>query len=325
MLQNTVMIKDDSNGLLSGFANNFLHTNNDLKKYLTANGYPAVYNQNSAVKSATLCGISEDFKLPQVLKTSLGIDWILPLEIPASISVEGIYNKDINAVMTENLNLYTDHSYGKFTGSDNRINYRDNINGTNIHKNVTGGASMLTNTNRGYSYSLSISANIQPIENLDINLAYIHNESKSVSDMTGSSLYSTWKNTLSVNSSNDEVLKRTSYVIPDKISGYVTYTLKNGKNSSTTFGLYYAGMNSGLYSYSYANDMNGDGSSADLIYIPASKDEVLFVDNGNYTAAEQQDAFWNFVCNDPYLSEHKGEYAQANMPDWSAKSYHKRN
>jgi hypothetical protein len=178
---------------------------------------------------------------------------------------------------------------------------------------VTGGAAMLTNTNRGYSYSVSLSFNAEPVDNLNVNLAYIHSESKSVSDMTGSSLYSTWKNTLSINSSNDELAKRTSYVIPDKISAYATYTLNTGKYSSTMFGLYYVGMNSGVYSYSYTNDMNGDGSSADLIYIPASKGDVLFVDNGNYTAAEQQDAFWNFVCNDPYLSKHKGEYAEANM------------
>jgi hypothetical protein len=313
MLQNTVMIKDDSNGLLSGLADNFLHTNDDLKKYLTANGYPAVYNQNSPVKSATLCAVSEDFKLPQVFKTSLGIDWTLPVDFPATITAEGIYNKDINAVMTENLNLYTDNSYGRFGGADNRINYKSNTKGTNIYNNVTGGAAMLTNTNRGYSYSVSLSFNAEPVENLNVNLAYIHSESKSVSDMTGSSLYSTWKNTLSINSSNDELAKRTSYVIPDKISAYATYTLNTGKYSSTMFGLYYVGMNSGVYSYSYTNDMNGDGSSADLIYIPASKDDVLFVDNGNYTAAEQQDAFWNFVCNDPYLSKHKGEYAEANM------------
>lgn len=313
MLQNTVMIKDDSNGLLSGLENNFLTTNAELREYLTDNGYPAVYNQNSAVRSATLCAITEDFKLPQVLKTSVGVDWTLPVGFPAVVTVEGIYNKDINAVMTENLNLHTDESYGKFNGADNRINYREHSSGTNIHNSVTGGASMLTNTNKGYSYNLSLSFTAEPVKNLNLNIAYIHSESKSVSDMTGSSLYSTWKNTLSVNSSNDEVAKRTSYVIPDKVSAYATYTLNTGKYSSTMFGLYYVGMNSGVYSYSYANDMNGDGSSADLIYIPASKDEVLFVDNGNYSAEEQQNAFWNFICNDPYLSKHKGEYAEANM------------
>ena len=40
------------------------------------------------------------------------------------------------------------------------------------------------------------------------------------------------------------------------------------------FGLYYVGMNSGVYSYSYTNDMNGDGSSAN--YIKAILDERKF-------------------------------------------------
>ena len=52
--------------------------------------------------------------------------------------------------------------------------------------------------------------------------------------------------------------------------------------------------------------MNGDGLSYDLIYIPASKDEVAF------TSEADRDAFWKFVEQDNYLSKHKGQYAEAN-------------
>jgi hypothetical protein len=52
--------------------------------------------------------------------------------------------------------------------------------------------------------------------------------------------------------------------------------------------------------------MNGDGLSYDLIYIPASKDEMKFKSDAD------RDAFWAFVEQDNYLSKHKGEYAEAN-------------
>jgi hypothetical protein len=53
------------------------------------------------------------------------------------------------------------------------------------------------------------------------------------------------------------------------------------------------------------------------MYIPASKNDISFVDitnkNGDVllTAADQADAFWKFVEQDSYLSKHKGEYAEA--------------
>ena len=61
----------------------------------------------------------------------------------------------------------------------------------------------------------------------------------------------------------------------------------------------------------YTTDMNQDGQKNDLIYIPKTKDELLFIDKNGFTAAEQADAFWNFVNQDSYLKEHKGEYAEA--------------
>ncbi len=316
MLQNTVMVTSDSNGVLSGLAGNFLYTEADLRNYLKNAGYATEANPNPVVKSATICGVADDFRLPSVVKSALAADIKLPLSFPAMLSVEGIYNKDINAVYSENLNLKSDDSFGRFGGADGRINYRKAADGTAmpsplVNASVTGGAVVMRNTSKGYSWSSSATLSMQPVSNLKAEISYIHMVSKSVSDMVGSALYSTWTNTASVNSANEEVARNSSYVIPDKLSANVVYTLNHGKMMSTNVGLFYTGYNAGTYSYTYSNDMNGDGAKGDLIYIPASKDEIQFVDNSSYTAAQQQDAFWNFVNTDKYLSAHKGEYAQA--------------
>ena len=317
LLQNTVMVSNDADGVLSGLAGNFLYTPESMRQYLSDKGYNMTSTPNAPVKSATLCGVSEDFKLPQVFKVSLAADWNIPVSFPASLSLEGIYNKDINAVYCRNLNLLNEGDFALFEGLGSRLNYRQFADGTEcnsplVYRNVTGGAMLLDNTDKGYSWSVAATLKLEPVKNLKIELSYIHQDSKSVSDMVGSSLYSTWKNTPSVNSSNQVELHTTSYVIPDRIMGAVTYSIEHGSRFSTSVGLFYNGCTAGTYSYTYSNDMNGDGALNDLLYIPASKDELMFTDNAGYTAAQQQEALWEFVCNDGYLSRHKGEFAGAN-------------
>src|SRR5690606_1961186 len=57
----------------------------------------------------------------------------------------------------------------------------------------------------------------------------------------------------------------------------------------------------------YSNDMNNDGLSNDLIYIPKSRAEAgLFIPN-----AADADAFWAYVEQDKYLKKNKGNYAES--------------
>ena len=50
--------------------------------------------------------------------------------------------------------------------------------------------------------------------------------------------------------------------------------------------------------------MNGDGLTNDLMYIPKDDSEIKFKTD------EDRVAFWNFVEQDDYLKNHKGEYAE---------------
>lgn len=318
LMQNTVIVTNDADGLLSGLGNgNFLYRQEDIRAYLEADGYTMSADPQAPVRNASVCGVTEDFKLPQVMKTSVAADWTLPVSFPAVLSVEGIYNKDINAVCSRNLNIMNAGSFQRFNGPDDRVDYnRTDASGRQllpyVNQNVTGGAMLLDNTDLGYSWSVSASARLEPVRGLKIELSYIHQDAMCVSDMTGSSLHSTWKNVASVDGPNELVLHRSQYVTPDRVTASVTYNIVSGSRFATSLGLFYNGCNPGSYSYRYMNDMNGDGVTNDLIHIPASKDEILFVDNGTYTAAEQQEAFWEFVTNDDYLKSHKGEYAGAN-------------
>ena len=74
-------------------------------------------------------------------------------------------------------------------------------------------------------------------------------------------------------------------------------------------------------SYIFAGDMNGDTRRGnDLIYIPRDKSEMNFaaftpttgMARSLFTADEQAAAWDAYIQQDPYLSEHRGEYAERN-------------
>lgn len=320
MLQNTVMYTG-SNAFLNGLAGNFLYTEQSLKNYIL--GFNANTANPSGLNGASITGIASDFRLPQVIKTSLAADFELGLSFPATLSVEGIYNKDINAVCVENYNQVNLNSLGHFQGNDTRLDFHD-ASTVNSGVSKSGGAMVIRNTGKGYSWSAGITFTAEPARNLKTEISYIHMASMSVTDMKGSSLSSTWSNTPNVNSPNETVLRTSAYVIPDKINASVTYRVHYLGRMSTDIGLFYTGHSAGSYSYTYTNDMNGDGVSNDLIWIPSSINSLEFDDitdkagNVLYTADEQRTAFWDFVNQDTYLSRHKGRYAGANeaMMPW---------
>ena len=83
---------------------------------------------------------------------------------------------------------------------------------------------------------------------------------------------------------------------------------------STNFGLFfemgegnqyvYSGGN--RYSFTYAGDVNGDGNSNDLIYIPTDQNDI------NLTTASDWAKLDAFIEQDKYLKQHRGEIAERN-------------
>ena len=134
--------------------------------------------------------------------------------------------------------------------------------------------------------------------------SYTHTESKEISGMPGSAANSAYQGLASVDGPNFLTLQRSQYVVPDKISADISYYID--LIGGLQLDLYYSGYSAYGNSFTYSNDMNGDGLSTDLIYIPATKDEVAFKSEAD------RDAFWKFVEQDTYLSAHKGQYAEAN-------------
>ncbi len=273
-------------------------------------GMPTQLSDENHVAGSKISGVADDFKMPQVWKSSLALDWQVPVKFPFTLTGEFMYTKNINAVTINNINIKPIDQWngGKgaeyFAGADNRMIYAPDytyVKGKN--------AVLLDNTSKGYGYTFNLTANMQPVDMLNLMLAYTHTESKEVSGMPGNDPVSTWQGLITVDGPNFGTVQRSRYVIPDRLIGSATWTIPfeyKGLARNTNISLFYTGYSATGNSFCYTNDMNGDGIANDLIYIPTA-DETP----GYFKSQDDAVAFEAFVNQDKYLNSHRGQYAEA--------------
>lgn len=275
----------------------------DVDQMIDRLGFEREVTPEDGSLPSSVAGVDPDFKMPQVWKSSLAADYRVPASFPLSVTLEGIYTRNINAVMQQNYLIKNpEASWDRFAGADDRYIYPSDYR----YLNEVRDANVLSNTDKGYGYTFNITVEAEPIENLNTMLAYTHTEMKEVSGLPGSNANSAWSGILSVDGPNTVGIQRSQYVVPHKVIGSASYRLPYANNHmATTFSLFYSGYSPYGNSFTYDNDMNGDGLSGDLIYIPENRGDIQFV------SQEDEDAFFAFMEQDNYLSKNKGSYAEA--------------
>ncbi|SCD19959.1 Outer membrane receptor proteins [Proteiniphilum saccharofermentans] len=259
----------------------------------------------------SIAGVDPDFKMPQVWKSSLAVDYQLPTSFPFTVTLEGIYTKKLNDVMLVNYNMKDpDDSWQRFKGADDRYIYPAVANRYyNYHNNNPIEALVLSNNSEGWGAIGNITLTAQPVKDLNLMAAYTYTESKEISGMPGSSAGSAYGGLIAIDGPHLPTLQRSQYVTPHRVVSSISYRIPWENNillSNTTLNLFYTGYSYSGYSYTYKGDMNGDGYAADLIYIPSGKGDIKFA------SAEDETAFFAFMEQDKYLKANKGKYAGAN-------------
>lgn len=249
-----------------------------------------------------VAGVDKDFKMPQVWKSSLAVDYQLPVSFPLTLTGEFTYTKNVNAVILDNYNIKPiDETWERLQGADNRYLYPSDYRYyTKVGDNNFTNACVLTNTHKGYGWTFNLTATAEPVKNLYLMAAYTHTVMKERSGMPGSNATSAWSGLYTVNGPNNVELQNSRYVIPDRVIASISY-----KYHKDHFSLFYTGYRGGGYSFVYSNDINRDGNATDLMYIPKDDSEIHF------TNESDRQLFWDFVNQDSYLKNHKGEYAEA--------------
>ena len=270
-----------------------------LYNKLVSLGYPSTVTPEDGTVPSSISGVDPKFKMPQVWKTSLAADYIVPVSFPLSVTVEGIFNKTINGVCMSDWSIPSVGGFARFNGVDNRPIYPSGFRtGTK--------AFILENTSRGYGWSGNITLTAQPTNWLSLMAAYTHIVSKEVTGMPGSAAESAFTYVPTVEGPNNIKLHNSQYVTPDRVIASATAHDKSGNHYSLIYETWRGGYN---YSYMMVNDMNSDGYNYDAVYVPTDKQ----VNDGDFRFVSEDDKtrFMDYVHKDNYLKNRQGKYAEA--------------
>lgn len=265
---------------------------------------------------------SEDFKFPQVWKSDLALDALVGNGW--KVMFEGIFSKDLNAVVHRNYNMAAPSSALTGTG-DTRAIFAG-FNEVNIYSSdpsaigfLDAGAIVLDNTKKGYQYTLTAKVSKSFDFGLNALMAYTYTESKDYTSIPAEIAADAFQRNPVAGNPNSPMFSYSRYGLKHRIIASLNYGIEYGK-MATTFSIFYEGGIGNRYSYTYSGDLNQDAiPNNDLIYIPADQNDIHFGDGTNTgTAASSSDANaqWTslnaFIEQDKYLSTHRGQIAERN-------------
>ena len=276
-------------------------------------GNPNYGPASGTAPKSDIAFVDPDFKYPQLWKSNFAIDkkfgngWIATAEV--------LYNKDINNIYHANVALPNDNSADAFkmVGSDNRVVYTKTTTSS-----VANSAVMMKNTSKGYSIytTLQLQKDFDAeLKGLSVSGSYTFGKAKGVTDGSSSVAKSAWQYRPAVNP-NGEELGYSAGSFPGRLLLAATYSKSFCNMANSSVGVVFQRYSPFRYSYTYYGDLNGDGINVnDLVFIPATKDQITLVKNGT-SDPRTTDEIWaqldNFIKQDPYLSKHRGEYSERN-------------
>jgi hypothetical protein len=224
-----------------------------------------------------------DTKYPQNLRFSLGADRKLTESLTASADL--LYTRDVNAFYVNDANLVLQGAnaegraiYGTFGGPD-ALGAR----ATRIDDEHLTAAIKVNNRGGGRVYSATMQLQ-QRIGNMaDITAGYTYSNSRDRMSLTSSQGFSNLQFAAVDGELDDRNIRPSAFHRPHKITVAGTVKLPYGVG----FGLTYVGLSGAPYTWVVNGDVNADGINGnDLVYVPASADDILLEDPSQYAALD---------------------------------------
>ena len=255
--------------------------------------------------------IDSDFRLPTVLKLSLGLDHELPWwGLVGTAEFESINVND--AIQYQSLNV------GAPTGTlpDGRLTYSrfptqapSSSNTTRWNANPSfGTVTYLTNTGKGGSNNLTLSVNKPFSDNWSGTVGFTYSRATEVNPGTSSVANSNFSNRAFTNP-NDAVVGISNYSIPRRAIASLSWSKNLFGEYATAASMFYDGHSGAPYSWVFGNDANGDSFFQDLAFIPADLGSIGFAGT---STPEQQQQFIDYIKSDNYLSDNQGQIFKRN-------------
>ncbi len=307
-------------GIFSGrtpyvwISNQFSNTGMDLGRYYLSRG-PVPHgfiadpnaqptNPNPYAYDGDINIMGEDYRFPQLLRTSLAVDKKLPLGFTGTL--EFVYSKNIKDIWYSNINILPTGASNVFdgrplfgtqsvSGSGSARYGRANYKSTSF-KNVI----LLSNTNLGYQWNLSLQLQREWGRGNTVNIAYSFGRAKDANSGTSSRAISNFQYNMTQGNPNQAALGYSLFDPGHRIMVAASKRFSFFHNAPTTLSIFYNGHSGSRYSTIFYNDVNGDSFANDLMWVPESADQIILT-RGTW---DQLDAY---IKNDPGLEKYRGQ------------------
>ena len=282
-----------------------------IRDALTGNGEAGFVskqgvNVNDAAGATQVDLIDNNFKMPKTWRTSLAFDY--KTDNQWRFTVEGIYTKVIHDLMFQQINLVDNPTYAVYDTQHQQPIYS----GAKINPLYTN-AYLLSNTSKGYRYSLTGQVGKTIPGGFDVMAAYTYGRSKDVTNGIRNSMESNWQLNQSLSANNPGVAN-SNFDIRNRIVSTVNYkhSWDQAGKYVANFSLYFSAQSGTPYSYGFVNStINGTGQTVSLVYIPQVGETARFF-AADATGAAQAAAFDAFINSDKYLKTRRGDFTERN-------------
>ena len=264
--------------------------------------------------------IDNNFKLPTVWRSNVAVD--IKFGKGYKLTLDALYTKTLCDVKFQQINLKDSSAFLASGPTSSPVYLGGKL------KSSFSNVYFLTNTKDGYRYNLT--AQLSKAGNrtnfgknhsiaMNYSLAYTYGQSKDVSNGIRNSFQSNYEVNPSATPENAQ-LAYSNFDLRNRVVSYLAFNTQWNKSNTTTLGFFFSAQSGSPFTYIYNPSTNafGNGSNANLVFIPNTTTATDFRDytpSGAtviYTSAQQSTDFNNFVNNDPYLSSRKGQYTERN-------------
>ncbi|WEK35896.1 MAG: carboxypeptidase regulatory-like domain-containing protein [Candidatus Pseudobacter hemicellulosilyticus] len=279
---------------------------NGIADFIRSNGTD-ISNRNAAKTQIDV--MDNNFQMPRIWRTNVAVDHTTSSGY--KLTLEGMMTKTIKDVLFQQLNTRDNPTYYAYDVNREQPVYSGTVDPAFAN------TYLLSNTNRGYRYSITGSVSRNYDFGLNLMLAYTYGGSKDVSNGIRNSMESAWQLNQAL-VPNNPGLAWSNFDIRHRIVLNTTYNKRWNDTWRTSVTLF-AGIQSGSpFTYGIVNNsIQGLSQQVSLVYIP-ERDQAVnyfrdYTEAGQtITAAAQAQAFNSYIDNNKYLSGRRGSFTERN-------------
>jgi hypothetical protein len=239
-------------------------------------------------------------KYPQNLRVAVGLDKRLPWGLIGTVDL--LYTRDINGWYTTDANLNSLGTNGEGRAMYGAINATTGASTpSRVDPNNLTQAVEVYNKNGAHVYSATLQLQKQFLRRYAVSAAYTYSKSEDLISFTSSQAFSNFQFAPLDGTLTNRNARPSAFDRPHKVTVTGTAALPFGFGLGVT----YVGQSGLPYTWTVANDVNGDGVGGnDLVFVPADPSQITLRD------ATQYDALNSFIESRDCLREARGRFIQ---------------